>query len=295
MKHVLITGARGFVGASMIEHFLEHTEYFVYYTKRPPKDDDRLNTINRMNRVFEWKGEDIDIILHAAGNPSSLACIENPIGAIEDNISETVRTLEIARKYKVEHFIYFSSVEVYGKSGKCFEDDICNAQNMYAATKHSGEQICKAYQSSYGVPCSIVRLNNTFGHFCQNERFPMIAIRKLLNGEKFTIYTHDDEVVGRRWTSIYDVAEMVCFILEQEPGKIYNTTGDFMSNLQFLECIANAMNIDGFDYELVEENVRGRIGNQDAPPDFIRSLGWNSSKSFEERIREFVSSTLASS
>ena len=105
MKHVLITGARGFVGASMIEHFLEHTEYVVYYTKRPPKDDDRLNTINRMNRVFEWKGEDIDIILHAAGNPSSLACIENPICAIEDNISETVRTLEIARKYKVEHFI----------------------------------------------------------------------------------------------------------------------------------------------------------------------------------------------
>jgi nucleoside-diphosphate-sugar epimerase len=61
-----------------------------------------------------------------------------------------------------------------------------------------------------------------------------------------------------------------------------------MSNLQFLECIANAMNIDGFDYELVEENVRGRIGNQDAPPDFIRSLGWKSSKSFEERIKEFV-------
>ena len=62
MKHVLITGARGFVGASMIEHFLEHTDYFVYYTKRPPKGDDRLNTINKMNRVFEWNGEDIDII-----------------------------------------------------------------------------------------------------------------------------------------------------------------------------------------------------------------------------------------
>jgi|TARA_R110002153_G_scaffold44084_1_gene124326 nucleoside-diphosphate-sugar epimerase len=290
MKCILITGARGFVGASMIEYFLEYTDYVIYYTKRPPKDNDRLDTINRMNRVFEWKGEDIHIILHAAGNPSSLACIENPIGAIEDNISETVRTLEIARKYKVEHFIYFSSVEVYGKSGKCFEDDICNAQNMYAATKHSGEQICKAYQSSYDVPCSIVRLNNTFGHFCQKERFPMIAVRKLLNGEKFTIYTHGGEIIGRRWTSIYDVAEMVYFILEQEPGKIYNTTGDFMSNLQFLEYIANAMNIDEFEYELIEENVRGRIGNQDAPPDFIRSLGWKSSKSLEERINDFVCS-----
>ena len=291
MKYVFITGARGFVGASMIEYFLENTDYIIYYTKRPFKKEDRLNRINFRNRVFEWNGENIDIILHAAGNPSSLSCIENPVSAIEDNVLETVKTLEIARKYKVEHFIYFSSVEVYGKSGKCFEDDICKAQNMYAATKHSGEQICKAYQSSYGVPCSIVRLNNTFGHFCQNERFPMIAIRKLLNGEKFTIYTHGGEIIGRRWTSIYDVAEMVYFILEQEPGKIYNTTSDFMSNLQFLEYIANAMNIDEFEYELIEENVRGRIGNQDAPPDFIRSLGWKSSKSLEERINDFVSST----
>ena len=51
---------------------------------------------------------------------------------------------------------------------------------------------------------------------------------------------------------------------------------------------------DGFDYELVEENVRGRIGNQDAPPDFNRSLGWKSTKTFEESINEFVSSTLNS-
>ncbi len=294
MKYVFITGARGFVGASMIEYFLENTDYIIYYTKRPFKKEDRLNRINFRNRVFEWNGENIDIILHAAGNPSSLSCIENPVSAIEDNVLETVKTLEIARKYKVEHFIYFSSVEVYGKDGLCYEEDVCCIRNMYAASKYSGEQMCKAYQSSYDVPCSIVRLNNTFGHFCQKERFPMIAVRKLLNGEKFTIYTHGGEIIGRRWTSIYDVAEMVYFILEQEPGKIYNTTSDFMSNLQFLEYIANAMNIDEFEYELIEENVRGRIGNQDAPPDFIRSLGWKSSKSLEERINEFVSSTLNS-
>jgi nucleoside-diphosphate-sugar epimerase len=295
MTRVLITGARGFVGASMIEHFLEHTDYVMYYTKRPYKSDDRLNSIVTKSRVFEWNGEDIDIILHAAGNPSSIACIENPTHAIGDNILETARVLEIGRTYKVKHFIYFSSVEVYGKYGVCYEEDVCHAKNMYAASKLSGEQMCKAYESSYGVQCSIVRLGNTFGRFCQKERFPMISIKKLLNNEKFVIYTHDENVVGRRWTSIHDVAEMVSFILEQPPGKIYNTTGDFMSNLQFLECIAKAMGKDKFDFELVEENIPGRIGNQDAPPDLIRSLGWKSSKTFHERIKEFVSSTLASS
>jgi len=294
MKHVLITGARGFVGASMIEYFLENTEYTIYYIKRQPKEDDRLKQINFKDRVFEWNGENIDIILHAAGNPSSLSCIENPMSAIEDNVLETVKTLEIARKYKVEHFIYFSSVEVYGKNGLCYEEDVCCAHNMYAASKYSGEQMCKAYEMSYDVPCSIVRLNNTFGHFCQKERFPMIAIKKLLNREEFIIYTYNNKVIGRRWTSIYDVADMVNFILKQPPGKIYNTTGDYMSNLDFLKCIANSMSIHEINYKLIDENIKGRIGNQDAPPDFIRSLGWKSTKTFEESINEFVSSTLNS-
>ena len=101
-------------------------------------------------------------------------------------------------------------------------------------------------------------------------------------------------MVGRRWTSIYDVADMVNFILKQPPGKIYNTTSDYISNLDFLKCIANSMSIHEIDYKLVDENIKGRIGNQDAPPDFIRSLGWKSTKTFEESINEFVSSILNS-
>ncbi len=288
MKSVLITGARGFVGASMIEHIIENTDWEIYHVPRPPKKDDRLHEIDFRNRVHVWESQTPNIILHIAGNASSLVCIDKPLEAVNDNILETVKILELARKSSVEHFIYFSSVEVYGKSGKCIESDTCLAKNMYAATKYSGEQICMAYQESYGVPCSIVRLNNTFGHFCQKERFPIIVINKLLNNEKFMLHTHNGKIIGRRWTSIYDVAEMVFFILDQKPGKIYNTTHDFMTNLEFLTHIANAMNIKKFEYETKEEDIAGRMGDQDAPPEFIRSLGWKPSKSFEERISEFV-------
>ena len=34
MTHMLITGARGFVGASMIEHFMKHTDYVMYYYQK---------------------------------------------------------------------------------------------------------------------------------------------------------------------------------------------------------------------------------------------------------------------
>ena len=288
MKVILVTGARGFVGASLIEHILETTDWEVYYQKRPPKPNDRLA---QMKNVHPWEGQkEPNIILHVAGNPSSLSCIADPTGAVNDNVLLTLEMLELARKYKesLEHFIYFSSVEVYGKSGTCLETDVCTAKNMYAATKYAGEQMCMAYHESYAVPCSIVRLNNSFGHFCQEERFPVMAIKKLLNNEKFILHTYDGEIVGRRWTPIYDVAEMVLFILQQKPGKIYNTTADFISNLDFLKHIANAMNIKTFEYETIEENVAGRIGSQDAPPDFIRSLGWKPTKTFEQRVNDFV-------
>ena len=78
-------------------------------------------------------------------------------------------------------------------------------------------------------------------------------------------------------------------VVKDSEGKIY-----IYHSINELITMLNAQ-FDLMNFELVEENIRGRIGNQDAPPDLIRSLGWKSSKSFEERIKEFVSSTLASS
>ena len=54
----------------------------------------------------------------------------------------------------------------------------------------------------------MIRLNNTFGHFCQKERFPVLAVEKLLNNEPVIIHTHAGAIPGRRWTPILDVAEI---------------------------------------------------------------------------------------
>jgi dTDP-glucose 4,6-dehydratase len=288
---VLVTGARGFVGYSIVQYLLTHTDYIIFYQKRPYKENDRLRSVDR---IIEWTSETVDIIIHAAGNADSYSCIHNPGQAIQDNVIETFNMLEIAKTVGVTHFVYISSVEVYGTPGICFEDSECKAMNMYAATKHAGEQLCRAYHNSYGGPCSIVRLNNTFGPGCQPERLPVLAIKKLLGREKFTFYTDaDGSVIKRCWTPIVDVADMVHFILSRRPpGETYNLTSNYISNLELVQCIARAMGIETFEYELSKETTKGRVGSQHAPSDYIQGLGWRPKESFEYRIKEFVATQL---
>ena len=214
---VLVTGARGFVGHSIVEHILSETDWTVFYEDRPPKPLDRLEEIKIPGRVLLYDDGHIDVIIHAAGNPSALACINEPDDAIRSNIEETFRILELARKHKVSRVLYISTCEVYGNiPGLTLENSFCEAINMYAATKLAAEHMCTAYSHSYNVPYSIVRLSNTFGPRCQPERFPVVAIRKIVNDEKIKIHCDaDGHPIKRRWTPIRDVASMVVFIIEK--------------------------------------------------------------------------------
>ena len=293
--NVLVTGARGFIGHAIAEHLLEETDWLIYYQPRSPCIRDRITEIENKERMFVYNDEKLDIIIHTAGNCSSIDCIENPEKAIHDNIILTFQMLELARKHKVKHFLYTSTAEVYGdQTGKdSFEDSFLVARNPYAATKAAGEHLCTSYENTYGVPCSIVRLSNNFGKRCQPERFPVLAIRKIVNNEKFII--HCDEkgnALERLWIPVSYTADMILFILRNcKPGKIYNLTGSKISNITLLEYISEALAKE-FEYEFQPENIEGRVNIQNASPNLIHSLGWKPKSDFKTEVKNFVQWTI---
>ena len=301
----LVTGGRGFAGHALVKHLLYNTDWCLACPVRSFKSRDRLGELRTIEFncrfVDNVENTKYDFIFHAAGNPSAVDCIANPVQSVEDNIVETLKVLELARMHKVQRFVFFSSCEVYGPDGVFSESDKCDSHNMYAATKLSCEEICKAYQRSYGVPISIVRINNTFGPRCQPERFPVVALRKLVLDEKIILHCDcTGTVCSKRWLPMEDVADMIFFITTvQPPGGIYNLTGrENLSNLDLLRKIRAAYSLEvrrevpELNFELKTDTLAGRVLIQDAPPDLIYSLGWRPKMSFDERLLEFVHFTM---
>lgn len=291
--HVLVTGGRGFVGHAVISCILNETDWLISCPRRGMKYPDRIEELNiPANRLSD--GSKIDYIVHAAGNASALACIDDPFEAIHSNVIETMRMLEIAKQNKVKHFIFVSSVEVYGGNlDVSYESDKCIARNPYAASKLAAEHMCTAYDNAFQVPCSIVRLNNTFGPRCQPERFPVAAIRKINQGEKFTLHCDEyGQVAKRRWLAIEDAADAIVFILKKQvPGYTYNVTGDLISNLELVQEIAKNLGKE-FEYEIQPEGIKGRVICQNAPPTRLHLAGWKPRKKFSDRVKDFVQWTI---
>lgn len=307
-KRILITGARGFVGHALVQQILHYTDWEIVCSNRAgnPRLNRLSDIINCSSRVSfvehdikdpNINVDNINMVLHAGGNPSAADCLANPMSAVQDNIVGTANLLNWARTQPIEKFVLFSTAEVFGPGqGRDFSStDRFNSNNPYAASKAAAEELCSAYQVSYGVPCYAVRLVNTFGPRCQPERFPVLAIRKMLqDSAEFKIHTNNGKISSRRWFHIDDMASQVLFLLQLKDYEPELSMGRFnlagpkeINNLELLQMIASAVG-KTFEYELVPSDRSGHDITLPTSPDLIYSLGWRPTFTVEERIEQTV-------
>lgn len=227
---VLLTGANGFVGANLAKKITEVTDWGLTCLVRDNADrvPDAARPWRHNLKNELASDEKFDLIIHAAGNPSSKSCIENPTSAVADNITSTFNVLEFARRTGAKKFVFFSTCEVYkNRSGDATEDDPTCSHNMYAASKLACEHMCEAYARTYGIKVIMFRLLNTWGPHCQPDRFPSIVARRFAQEERphFVLDTRST----KRWLSIEEMALRVIRTINiwpESPFEIYNLVGD---------------------------------------------------------------------
>lgn len=186
-KTILISGANGLLPAYMIEVllYLNDTKAFNCRVIGLVRNKERavLRFKHQINRSdFRLIQQDVSLpftvdeklhyIIHAASQASPKYYGSDPVGTLSANVLGTYYLLELAKKQKVDGFLFFSSGEVYGEVS---ETQIPTKENMYgyidptkvrscyAESKRMGENMLVSYAHQFGISAKIVRPFHTYG------------------------------------------------------------------------------------------------------------------------------------
>lgn len=310
MKKMLITGAAGFIGHHLVQEFINDYKIiclvrpstkslerlYPWYDKITIIDHDIRNKINI--EKFSALLSDVDVILHAGGNPSSASSLNEPASIVYDNVVGTVNLLEYARAINVSNFVYYGAAESYGPrkvgiGNPAFESDEYKCMTPYGASKASGAEFCAAYSRSFGLPVSVVNIANTFGERSQTNRLPVTIIRNILNKQKTKFATHNLMAGGRNWFHAADVALHTRFIIENQKTTFekWNSAGSvYRANFILAKDIAKIMG-EELLYEFEETTLAGDQANMlfnSISPKKLYDAGYKDKYTYTERLQQTI-------
>ena len=128
MKLILITGCAGFIGSSLSHYLLNHNykiigidDLSVGLKKNLPKNKNFqfIRGDCGQEKVLEKiKKRKISAIIHLAGQSSGEKSFYDPKNDFDRNVVSTINLLKFQHSNKIKHFIYASSMSVYGDKKK---------------------------------------------------------------------------------------------------------------------------------------------------------------------------------
>jgi NAD dependent epimerase/dehydratase len=179
-KHVLVTGADGFIGSHLTERLLREaasvSAFCVYnsngsYGWLDELGGDQLGAMNlqlgdiRDARSVRQAVRDVDVVFHLAALVAIPYSYQAPESFVDTNITGTLNILEAVRDAGHVRMVSTSTSEVYGtpESVPITETHPLCGQSPYAASKIAADQLCQAYARSFGVDVLTLRPFNTYG------------------------------------------------------------------------------------------------------------------------------------
>lgn len=192
---------------------------------------------------------EIDYIIHGASATSSEFFVNHPAETIHISVDGTRNILELARKKKVNGFVYLSSMEVYGhpEKGHIVTEkevagfDTANVRNCYPLSKQICESMCSSYAEEYGVPAMCIRLTQTFGPGVEFNDGRVFAefMRSVVNKTDIILKTKGETERCYLYTAD-SVMAILTVLLKGDPKECYNAANPetYCSILQMAELVA---------------------------------------------------------
>lgn len=233
----LVTGGAGFIGSHIAQALLRRGDKVRVFDNLSTGKRKNLEAIPGAEFVegdlrdlgaIRQATRGVQVVFHQAALPSVARSLEDPATSEQCNTLGTVHALMAAKEAKVEKFLYAGSSSAYGKATQfpVREEFPVDPLSPYAASKAAGEQFCRAFAESFGLPTVVLRYFNVFGPR-QDALSPYtgviaLFVRALLEGKSPTIF--GDGAQSRDFTYVENVVAGNLLAAERTlpPGEVIN-------------------------------------------------------------------------
>ncbi len=233
-QKVLITGANGMIGSAVVDILNYLNKEYCYNIKIYALVRNKGKILDRFKKYDNFTiveqdvtnkialDEDIDYIIHSAGNAHPKMYAEDPVGTMLGNFVGMNNIMEFAIKHKCKKVEYISSGEVYGQADKdtiAFEEsyigkiESTNPRSCYPLSKLASETLCVSYSKQYNIETVIARPCHIYGP-TQTENDSKVAAQFLNNIlEDKNIIMKSEGLQTRTYCYVVDCATAVLTIL----------------------------------------------------------------------------------
>ena len=320
-KTILITGGAGFIGAHVVQLFVnKYPNYTIVNLDKLTYAGNLENLKDiegKENYIFE-KGDIVDEgyvknlfakynfdgVVHLAAESHVDRSITNPMEFIMTNVVGTVNLLNAAKNLwkgneEGKLFYHVSTDEVYGSlgdTGLFLETTSYDPQSPYSSSKASSDHFVRAYGNTYGMPYVISNCSNNYGPNQFPEKLLPLFINNIRNGKSLPVY--GDGKFTRDWLYVVDHAIAIDKIYhEGRNAETYNIGGfNEWTNIDLIKILCKQMDIalckeEGTAQQLITY-VKDRPGHDkryaiDANK-LKNELGWEPSLQFEEGLAKTI-------
>jgi len=179
-KRVLVTGAGGFIGSTLVDALLDQgcqVRALVRYNSAGSWGALEQLESGRLARVEVVQGnvedpfsvsravDGCEVVFHLAALIAIPYSYRAPQSYVATNVTGTLNVLEACRTHRVDRLVHTSTSETYGTAQYCPIDEKhpLQGQSPYSATKIAADKLAESYYRSFDLPVATLRPFNTFG------------------------------------------------------------------------------------------------------------------------------------
>ncbi len=297
MKHMLITGANGFIGNAAASYFCGTYEVCgidlaprfrgegipVRYARCDlSQSPAALSAIIRDARP--------DVVIHCAGSANVGASVKDPMADLDGNLHSLYRLLIALRDEEIKpQIIFLSSAGVYGNPKRLpmRESDEAAPISPYGLHKWMCERLCEYYNRIYDFRIRTVRIFSAYGS----------GLRKQLLWDMFQKYRASGEIrlfgtgeETRDYIHVRDILRAIeCVLVYGGPEEVFNVAnGEEVSVRELAARFAAELGEDESIVSFSGEAKAGDPANWRADVSLLKKAGYEKSVTLQEGVADYV-------